>query len=440
MSDLIDPFIRGFGYSPVDLPLADVEWMTNRRIEAKNSYERLGLPTPRMEAWKFTNLKDVRKVDFHLATPEFSLAPANLPASIPALDAYKLVFVNGIFDADLSDLTGLPDGVELGSLAKAIEQKPEAFAGKLNKHLDADQDAIVALNTAYLADGLYLNVPRAVSLEKPVHLISVTYQGEDAVCFHPRHLIHIGQGARATLVETHVGIATEQAGLSNSVCEIELEQDSYLGHYKLQKDHDRMTALSISHVKADKNSVYDNFALQLGAKLVRNDIRVDVDGSHSEIRLNGAYHADKNRHHDTTTYVSHNVGDASCSEVYKGVLDDTGRAVFQAKIYVAKGADGTDGQQLHKALLLSDRAEVDAKPELEIYADDVKCAHGSTCGALDEHQLFYLRSRGIADEEARALLVQAYLHDAIDEIQNASIAEIFHEELSKKLTTQKAGD
>ncbi|MTI11454.1 Fe-S cluster assembly protein SufD [Curvivirga aplysinae] len=433
MSEVIDPFLRGFGYSPVDLPLAQVEWMTNRRIEAKNAYERLGLPTNRLEDWKFTNLKKLRNVDFSLATKDFSISMAALPKAVPNIDAHRIVFVNGIFDAELSAIGELPNGVKLGSLAEAIEADPDSFENVLNASVDIDASALAALNTAYLADGLYLELDRAVMMEKPIHLVSLTYTGDEAVSFHPRHSIRLGDGAAATILESHVGVSGEMQSFGNAVSEIQLGRDANLGHYILQKEADHSSAYGLTTIKADKGSVYDGFTLNLGGEIIRNETLCDIDGEHADIRINGAYHADVKRHHDTTIRVNHNVPNSKSLAVFKGVLGDQGRGVFQAKTYVERGADGTDGQQLHKALLLSDKAEINAKPELEIYADDVKCAHGSTSGALDQMQLFYLESRGIDEERARALLVQAFLHEAVDHIRHSEICELFHAELEDKL-------
>ncbi len=433
MNQMIDPFLRGFGYSPVDLPLAEVEWLTNRRTEAKNAYARLGLPTVRNEVWKYTNLKSLRNIDFRLASDPFSLALSALPKRVPNIDSYRIVFVNGVFDATLSDLSDLPNGVRLGSLATAIKANPSAFEGRLGKLVSMEDDALIALNSAYLADGLYFEVDRGIVLEKPVHLVNLTYAGEDALSFHPRHLMEIGDGAVATILETRLGITNETPTFGNSVAEIELGRDANLGHYLLQKESDHGNIVAVNVVTTEKGATYDNFALHLGGKIIRNEIRCQINGEHGQVRLNGAYLADGERLIDTTTFIDHVAENTASREVYKGVLDDKGRGVFQAKTLVRKSAQKTDGHQLHKAMLLSDKAEVDSKPELEIYADDVKCAHGSTSGALDDNQLFYLKSRGIDEKRARAMLVQAFLHDAVDEIQNKAIAELFHDELAHRL-------
>lgn len=432
MSDVIDPFIRGFGNTPVKLPLADVPWLADRRTLAKDAYCMMGLPTVKQEAWKYTNLKDLKKLDLRQAESVEVTVPDRLPDSVPSIDAYRVVLVNGRFCPGLSDLDGLPAKVKLGGLAQAIEVAPDAFVDRIGTLLSDIDEAVLALNTAYLADGFFLEIGRGVVLDKPVHLISLAVGGDEALAFHPRNLLVAGEGSIATVIETHAGPGGGMT-VNNNVTEILVERNANMGHYKLQQEPVGAYHLATTAVKLEDNAVYDSFVLQLGAGLARSDVRCLVDGSHAEARINGAYHGGENQHIDNTTFIDHAKPDSQSREIFKGVLDGNGRGVFQGKILVRQAAQRTDGNQLNKALLLSRQAELDSKPELEIYADDVKCSHGATTGDLDEDQLFYLRARGIDEEKARKILVQAFMFDVLEEIQNSQVKDIFHQAIAGKL-------
>lgn len=435
MSEVIDPFIRGFGDTPVKLPLAELPWLADRRTLAKDAYCLMGLPTVKQEAWKYTNLKDLRKLDLRLASGADVALPERLPATVPDIDAYRIVLVNGRFSPELSDVAGLPDRVKLNGLAQAIEDAPDAFVDRIGSLLSDIDEAVLALNTAYLADGFFLEIGRGVSLDKPVHLVSLAVGGDEPLAFHPRNLIIAGEGSAATVLETHASADENVDGttLSNSVTEILVEQGANLGHYKLQQEAESGYHLATVAVKLEDKAVYDNFVLQLGGGLARSDIRCLVDGSHAEARINGAYHGGEGQHLDNTTFIDHAKPDSQSREVYKGVLEGNGRGVFQGKILVRQNAQRTDGHQLNRALLLSPKAEIDSKPELEIYADDVKCSHGATTGDLNEDQLFYLQARGVEEETARKILVQAFMFDVLEEIQNLQVRDIFHTAIAAKL-------
>lgn len=432
MADVIDPFIRGFGNTAVKLPLAEVPWLADRRTVAKDAYCLLGLPTVKQEAWKYTNLKGLRNLDLRQSDSVDIDVPSSLPEKVPSIDAYRVVLVNGRFNADLSKLDGLPDKVRIGGLAQAIEEAPDAFVDRIGSLVSDIDEAVLALNAAYLADGLFMEIGRGVVLDKPVHLVSVAVGGAEAIAFHPRNLIVAGEGSIATLLETHVGTG-KGVTMSNSVTEVLVERDANLGHYKLQQEERGAYHLATTAVKLENKAVYDNFVLQLGGGLARSDVRCLIDGTHAEARINGAYHAGEGQHIDNTTFIDHAKPDSRSREVYKGVLDGDGRGVFQGKIRVQQVAQRTDGHQLNRALLLSHKAEIDSKPELEIYADDVKCSHGATSGDLDEDQLFYLQARGIDADTARAILVQAFVYEALDEVQNVEIRGLLHDAITAKL-------
>ncbi len=404
-------------------PLADL------RAEGKRAIAATGLPTQKSEPWKYTSLNALRKVEW--SGPVGDGADFEKVKSVlPALDAYTVVLLNGRFDSVLSDLAGLPKGVRVLPLPEAMSDT--AVTDTLASLIPLDKAPMAALNTAHLDDGVLVRVDAGKALDKPLHIVSVGYAGGAPVAFHPRFLIQMDENAEATIIESHIGLKGAPT-FSNTVSEVVLAPSARLGHYKLQDQAMDGFDLSTTAIRCADKSVYDGFTLSLGLGTVRNDVRMTLDGEHVEGRLNGAYIGHGGSHVDNTTFIDHAKPNSTSREVFKGVLADESRGVFQGKILVRPDAQNTDGHQLNKSLLISDKAEADSKPELEIYADDVRCSHGATIGDLDDDQLFYLRARGIDAVTARAMLVQAFLMEAIDEIQKVSVRDAFHEHLAARL-------
>ena len=402
------PFIEDFGAA---LPGAGTAWLDRLRDNARDAYRESGLPTPRTEAWKYTNLRRLARIGFVAADSSELPGLTAIPSGIAELpEAYVAAFVNGRFSAALSSLEGLPKGVEAGSLAAEINDDSAALEGRIG---DADGLPLATLNTALMADGLYLHMAEGVALDKPLHLVSIGRADGDPISFHPRHVIVAGAGSVATVVESHVGSG---AYFSNVVSDVTVGEGAVLNHYKLQNESTEAFHLAANLVQLADRAVYDGFVLQTGGKLARNEIRCLL-GSNVECRLNGAYLARGEQHIDNTTFIDHAAPNSRSREVYMGVLDGTARGVFQGKILVRRNSQKTDGHQLNKTLLLSQGTEIDTKPELEIYADDVQCSHGATTGELEEEPLFYLRARGIDRQTARGMLVAAFIGEALDEIQ-----------------------
>lgn len=407
-----DPFIKDLD-SAGRLPGAGNAWLDRLRGDAATSFRASGLPTPRVEAWKYTNLRRLARAGFVAAEADKAPEISAIPEGVVALDgAYVAVFVNGRFSSALSALDGLPKGVEAGSLAAQLAENPDLLKDRLGTGGAAGLP-LAMLNTALMADGLYLRLADGVVLDKPLHLVSIGQAGEEPKSFHPRHLIVAGTDSIATVVESHVGSG---AYFANAVAEFFVGEGAVMNHYKLQNEGPEAYHLASNLIRLANRATYDGFVLQTGAKLARNEIRAEL-GERVECRLNGAYLGRGDQHIDNTTFIDHAAPNSASREVYKGVLDDTARGVFQGKILVRKDSQKTDGHQLNKTLLLSPGTEIDTKPELEIYADDVKCSHGATAGELEEEPLFYLRSRGIDPHAARAMLVAAFVGEALEEIQ-----------------------
>jgi Fe-S cluster assembly protein SufD len=405
-------------------------WLEALRAEGRHRFASLGLPTPRQEAWRFTNLGPLGRLPWRTAPPDSAtVTPDVLPTVVPAGEApsHRLVFVNGYWRPDLSSGDALPAGVVLTGLASALTGASnlttliEAHLGRLAA---LDGQALIALNTGLLASGALLVLPAGVALTRPVELVMIGAGSDRPLAWHPRVLVVAGAGSRATLVEHHLSLG-DRDGCTNLVAELFLGAGARLGHYKVQRENLASFHLATVTGRLDRDARYEGFLLTTGARLSRNEVRLVLDGPGATATLNGAYLVRGRQHCDTTTLIDHARPGGTSRQMVKGVLDDEARAVFQGQVLVRPGAQQTDGHQLHRALLLSDLAQIDAKPELEIHADDVKCSHGATVGDLDDDALFYLRARGIDGDGARALLIAAFVNEAIAEITDPTVAVAF---------------
>ena len=396
------------------LPGHGLPWLDTLRADGLSRFGSSGLPTPKVEAWKYTNLRSLERSSF---VPALSLRETVSVDQVPTIFAepeatFRLVFVNGRARPELSRLDGLPDGVTAAPLAQVLEHKADWLQAHLGRVGALNGQPLLALNTAMMDSGYVFHVERGVVLEKPLKVVFLGGQGDQAAVYHPRNLIVMEENSQAAVIEHHNG-ADGVAYFANSVTEVRVDSHAILHHAKVQAEGDAAFHIATLHAQVAEAAHYDSFGLSLGGRLSRNEVSVGLNGAGADCQLNGAYLMRRRQHCDNTTVIEHRAPRTSCREIFKGVLDDDARAVFQGRIIVQREAQHTDGHQLSKALLLSDRAEIDAKPELEIYADDVKCSHGATAGELDQDHLFYLRSRGIPEPQARNLLIQAFLTDAL---------------------------
>jgi Fe-S cluster assembly protein SufD len=391
--------------------IAELGWLAERRRTAAERFRALGLPTQQHEAWKYTSLRQLAELD--LAAPATTpVAPDDL-AGFGDGFVHRVVLLDGVFAPHLSRLDRLPAGAELASLAALIAREPLTMAAELDPLGRLPDNALFALNSVALADGFVLRVAPGIVIETPIHVLHLA-SGVSRLS-QPRNLVRLAEGARASLVERHAALSGD-AYFANGVSQIALGQGAALAHLRLQQESAAATHVWQTEAGIGPGANYESFALAEGGRLARNEIRAYLEGEEASCRLDGAYLADGSQHLDTTTVIDHLRPRTTSRETYKGILDDRSRGVFQGRIVVQPGAVKSDGHQLNRSLLLSDRAEIDSKPELEIYADDVKCGHGAATGALDEEALFYLRARGIPLAQARAILVEAFIGEVIDGI------------------------
>ncbi|GAB3458692.1 Fe-S cluster assembly protein SufD [Insolitispirillum peregrinum] len=413
------------GLSPV-LPGGHLPWLTGLRQAALAAFQQQGLPHRRTEAFKysFAALGVVGKLDFVPALIAGDATLEALPAALPAFDGHKVVLLNGSYAPHLSDRAALPAGVEVQPLASLLAHQPERLEGLLGSLVQYDEQPFAALASGLVDDGVVVLLEAGTVLDRPLHIVSITLTPGDApVMAQPRLLIKAGAGSTATILESHVALG-ETETLSLPVAEILVEPNARLTHLKVRNDTAKALHVASRTVKVLAGGVYQAFALSLGGAVARDDIAVELAGEQAVAHLNGAYAARDYQHMDTTIHMDHAVPNGRSSQVYKGVLADHGRGVFQGKVTVRKGAQHTDGQQLHKALLLSESAEVDVKPELKIYADDVTCSHGAACGELDDEALFYLRARGLDEATARDLLIEGFLDDVVEQVEDDAIRTV----------------
>jgi Fe-S cluster assembly protein SufD len=374
------------------------------RAAAAAAFRRSGLPGAtsgrREEAWKYTSLRAIADASFNQSPTQ--AGDGAVLARLPRLDAPRIVFVDGRFRPELSVL---PPAVNFASFGD------DPYFGTLAR---PDRDPVVALNTMLAEDGAVLSVPEGVDAGLLV-LVSVATA---RAAFHPRHTIRIAAGARLTLLDLSLG---DGAYLHIPVTEVHVAEDAVFSHVRLQNESLAAFHLSTLYAEVAECGTYDSFALNLGARIARTEVHARLAGSKSITHLNGAQLLGGDQHADFTTVVRHDAPSTTSRQTVKNVLAGRSQGVFQGRIEVARVAQKTDGYQMNQALLLSPEAEIDTKPELEIFADDVKCSHGATVGELDAEQLFYLRSRGIPDVEARSMLVRAFLAASLDAVTNEAV-------------------
>lgn len=399
------------------------------RQAARDRFAELGFPTKRDEDWRFTNVGPVARTEYELAVAPAAVTLDQLePWIYPEMA--RAVFVDGHFVAGLSDLDGLPDGVRVGSLAAALEGGDVTAHDHLGRYAPFDRQAFIALNTALFADGAFVAVPARTVVERPIQLLFVAGPGERRMAF-PRNLIVAGEAAQVTLVESYVGLGTES--LTCPVTELAADPAAVVDHYRLQQERTDATHIALQHYHCERAANVSTHSLSFGGGLVRNDVWAVLDGEGVECTLNGLYLTRGRQHVDNHMWVEHVKPNCNSYELYKGILEEQSRAVFNGLIHVHPEAQKTDAKQTNRNLLLSSDAGVHTNPQLVIHADDVRCTHGSTVGQLDADAVFYLRSRGIGEEAAKSLLIYAFARDIVDRIRLESVRTDLEEFLFSRL-------
>ncbi len=395
----------------------DPAWLTAVRLAALEWVGEHGFPTRKDEDWKYTGLEPILSVPFQAATAGSGhwVSADMIEAVAVDLGGPRLVFVNGNFVAELSRLTELPDGAEVSSFAAVLAAGPQRLE-PFFLHAPGEHHAFAAFNDALAEDGAFIHLAPGTTVAEPIHLVFLSDSGGSPLMSSPRSVIMAESGSRATIVETYAGIAGE-VYCTNAVTEVVLAEDAVIEHYKVQNESVSAFHLALLDVKQGRNSQFSSRTVMLGSAIARHEVRALLRGMGAETNLDGIYLPQGDQLHDNTIFVDHVATNCTSHQLYKGVLDGRGHGVFNGHIMVRPGADGTDANQNNKNLILSERAEVDTRPRLEIYTDDVKCTHGAAVGQLDEEALLYLRARGIPLEEARGLLIYAFVQEMVDRIE-----------------------
>ncbi len=455
-------------FAELEKKLADKgpSWVDRIRHAAIDRFAEVGFPTTHDEEWKYTSVAPIARTPFQPAVGEVSVAALHerrtggrRPPRQPFadLECSRLAFVDGHYSPELSSTGALPPGVKVASLAAAVSDGVALWPlleAHLARYAEYEDHAFVALNTAFMEDGAFVEIPKDLVLEKPIHLLFISTVGArhgvplPPTVTHPRNLILVGRRSQVTFIESYVALDValgtrnskiENAGVyfTNAVTEVIAGEGAVIDYCKVQQESEPAFHVAALQFQQERSSTVNTYSIALGGALVREEIRTVLGGEGAECTLNGLYVTTGQQHVDNHTTIDHAKPHCGSRELYKGVLDGKSMGVFNGKIIVRKDAQKTDSKQSNKNLLLSEDAVINTKPQLEIYADDVKCTHGATIGQIDPEAIFYLRSRGIAREEARNMLTQAFANDIIGRIKFEPLRARLKEALLARLAKRE---
>ncbi|MCU0435090.1 MAG: Fe-S cluster assembly protein SufD [Bacteroidia bacterium] len=403
------------------------------RRSAAQQFEATGFPTRKWEDYKYINPDAVLKKGFGTRIAAFRDITAEDVAELsPVKDAYVFVIINGHFVPDLSFSGELPDGLTVESIADAVVSDPAAKA-HYAELADSAADPFIAINTALADSGLFMHIAQDSVIERPVHFLHIA-TNEVSAFLQPRHLVVAETNAQAILIETFESIGPVRS-FTNVLAEVVVADNAKLDHYRLQTENEAGHLLSTVQAHVSANALYNTYTFTTGGAFVRNNLNVEIAGEHAEAHLYGLYLPSGNSVVDNHTLVDHQVPNCMSNELYKGVMYDHSQAVFNGKIYVQRDAQKTNAFQNNKNILLSDDASINTKPQLEIYADDVKCSHGTSTGRMDEEALFYLRTRGIGEDNARKLLVNAFAEEVVNAVPHEELRNYIDTLIARRMGT-----
>jgi Fe-S cluster assembly protein SufD len=408
------------------------------RQEAFQDFDKWGIPTTRHEEWKYTRISSFfnQEYDLPLTEPLTTISAADLDAvRLPGFEeANELVFVNGIYAPELSTIRSA--ALQVAALEEAAEgEYKDIIAQHLGHSSQYLKDGLNALNTAFLHGGLFIGVKRGKAIEEPVYLYNIADARTAHILAQPRVFVHVAEAAQIELVESVITLGSSES-FTNGVVEMVVEQDAWVGYYKIQADKSHAAQVSTTHIRQVGKCHVHTVTISLDGGTVRNNLNMVMEAPNSEAHLYGLYFGNGDTHIDNHTVVDNVAPNCYSNELYKGILDGESTGVFNGKIFVRQPAQKTNAYQSNKNILLSDSASVNTKPQLEIFADDVKCSHGCTIGRLDEEALFYLRSRGISQQAAKSLLLHAFAIDVLEHIKPEPIRAFVDDLISQRLAIE----
>lgn len=406
------------------------------RKDAISYFSRLEFPTTRNEEWKYTSISPLLKQTFTPSEDHSVISKKQLNKFLfNELEHSLLVFVNGFYAEELSELKDLPEGVIAGSISDAIENHPEIVEKHFSKYADYQEQIFTALSTAYTKDGAFIYIPDGKIIGEPFHIMYVSTSENQKLLSQPRNLFVAGKNSQATIIEHYVSV-DESIYFTNTVTEIFAGENAVLDHIKLQDESRNAFHIARMEVDQERNSNFSSNLISFGAVLSRNDFNTRFNDTGSECILNGLFMIDGNQLFDVHTMIDHAKPHCNSHEHYKGILDGKSRGVFNGKVMVRPDAQKTNAFQENNNIILSDSALINTKPQLEIFADDVKCSHGATIGQIEEEALFYLKSRGIGDKTARGMLIHAFATDVVNSIKVETIRNYLEEILTNKFNPE----
>jgi Fe-S cluster assembly protein SufD len=435
-----DTYVAKYGAFAARINTGAAKWVAKTRQHAIERFAELGFPTTRNEDWHFTSVAPITEAEFQVTeAPGGEVKTGDLePFQFGEKAWPTLVFVNGRFSEHLSTFSTLPAGVRVMELGRAWRDAPDLLEKHMTKVVGYENAAFTALNTAFMYDGAVVHIAANARIEAPLHLLFVSDAYAAKTVTHPRTLIIADHHASATIIESYVSLGDARY-FTNAVCEVVVGEGAQLRHYRVQRESERAFHVGTTQVRQARGSLYKSFSFATGGRLSRINIYTKLDGEGSETWLDGLYMVDGEQHVDHQTRIEHLQPNCASHEVYKGVLDGASHGVFNGQVFVDPIAQKTDGKQTNNNLLLSDRARVDTKPQLEIFADDVKCTHGATVGRIDEMALFYMKSRGIGTQLARELLTYAFAADVIERIELDAVRTSLETLTLRRFTREDVG-
>lgn len=429
-----DNLVGLFNSARKTISTCDPSFMAVLREKAIEAFGRLGFPTKKMEEWKSTSLADslLPEYSFYLTPHDKNVKVEKIfRCEIHNFGTYLYTQLNGWYYYEDSPLTVLDGGVIIGSFAAAIKQYPELVQKHYSRYADIETNGLIALNTAFAQDGMFIYVPDGVKLEKPLQMVNVV-DTPDSVFIQPRNLVILGKNSKLTLVHCDDSIRHERSFI-NAVTEVFCDEGSEIDYYKLQNKDDQSAVINNNFFHQEDKSVITTNTLTLNGGMIRNETRVAVNGSDCVANVYGLYLTDRKQHTDNQVYIDHIKPGSSSFELFKGILDDDASAVFSGHVLVRQDAQKTIAMQSNRNILLTDTATINTQPFLEIYADDVKCSHGATVGQLDPDAMFYIKSRGICDRNAKMLLMYAFAAEVSNKIQIEVLRERIDSMIVKRL-------
>jgi len=411
-------------------------WLTDARRAAFEWVAEHGFPTLKDEDWRYTRLGPILDIPFEAAAAGMGhrLSSSMIDALAADLGGTRLVFVNGHFAPELSSVAELPEGATVTNLASLLAEGAERVEPFLARPFGPQHHAFTALNAALTEDGAFVQVRAGTTVAEPIHLVFFSDTGGSPLVSSPRSLVLAGPRSQVTIVETYVG-APGDVYCTNAVTEVVLEEGAAVEHYKVQDESETAFHLALLDVRQRRDSTFSSRSVALGASIARHEVQVGLEAEGAEVSLDGLYMPRGDQHHDNPILIEHAAPHCTSRQLYKGVMDGHGQGVFNGRVVVRPGAAGSDAAQTNKNLLLSDHAEVETRPRLEILADDVKCTHGATVGRLDEDAVFYLRSRGVPHLAARGLLIYAFANEMVERLRPEPLRSRVEKLVAHRLAT-----